>query len=101
MGVSRSRCLSLRLPPPHRVGVVAVKPDVRKLRQAVTDDMWDHFPCEGPNADWFIATVEEPMLDLICHYEGHVVSDDMCMKPEHRFCTTCNKMTPNEPVTEL
>ena len=74
--------------------------DTHRLCRAVSDDVWDHFDLnDTPNADWFIENVEVPLLALVCHYEGHIVVDDMCMRPEHRYCARCSQALPNAAVT--
>jgi hypothetical protein len=73
--------------------------DSRRLRFAVTDYVWDHFDInDDANVEWFVEHIERPLLALICHYEGHVVVNDQCNKPEHRYCAVCNAPMPNEPT---
>lgn len=40
----------------------------------------------------------EEMMRMLCKYAGHVIEDDMCGKPEHRFCIEC---ATRQPYAEL
>lgn len=74
--------------------------NTRQLLQAVTDDVWDVYDVDDEaKATWFIAHVEEPVRALICQHDGHVVVNDQCMIPEHRYCVVCAKGMPNEPIS--
>ena len=75
------------------------KPDTRKLLWAVTDDVWEHFDIDdSPNVEWFIEHIEEPFKAMLCYYEGHVVDDDQCMIPGHRYCVICGEGKPNGEI---
>lgn len=53
--------------------------------------------------EWWWDTCPEWMANLFghlphrlaCWVVGHLVIDDQCNKPEHRYCVWCNKATPN------
>lgn len=34
---------------------------------------------------------EDKFCELICEYRGHDLVPDQCMKPEHYYCTMCNR----------
>ncbi len=32
---------------------------------------------------------EDAFAEIVCEWKGHNLINDMCMKPEHDFCTMC------------
>lgn len=77
--------------------------DTRQLLWDVTDNIYDRLGgISGMDDDllnWLIEHIEEPVQRLICQAQGHVIVDDQCDRPEHRYCVTCGLQTPNEPVS--
>lgn len=51
---------------------------------------------------WFVDQdgVELCWRYTYCAINGHDVTDDQCMRPEHRFCSVCTKRTPHEEIKE-
>lgn len=74
------------------------------LRRWFYFDHVERFDFEDENqmADEDYEVLEESydkIMGILCKYAGHVVEDDMCGKPEHRFCIECTKQQPNAEVT--
>lgn len=54
--------------------------------------IWDDAPEEDEEAN-------HRLLKKLCEFrEFHIVIDDHCGKPEHRYCLICETPQPNEPI---
>lgn len=80
--------------------------ELRQLRFAVTDYVWDKLKEEGVLSnisddfwDWFDEVIEKPLMRLICDVEGHSPTRDMCGKPEHDYCAICQLSMPGAGFT--
>jgi hypothetical protein len=61
------------------------------VRHFVGDEVFDEkyeYPEDG-SADVTLDLIEEAVNNILCNTFGHEVIDDMCMIPEHRYCTYC------------
>ena len=54
------------------------------LGDTVMDDKYE-WPDDG-SADELLEEIEASVNAILCRYYGHQIEDDMCMKPEHRYC---------------
>jgi len=50
----------------------------------------DDYP-EDDSADAVVEEIEQFAKDRLCQEFGHVIYDDQCNIPEHRFCGWCNR----------
>lgn len=52
-----------------------------------------------PDKDWAFMP-SWGVINKFCRVmRAHVVTDDQCNKPEHRYCIACGRQTPNEEVS--
>jgi len=66
---------------------------VLAVREFVGDTVIDEkyeYPMDGSDDD-LLDEIQTAVNAIICGRYGHEIIDDMCMKPEHRFCSWCGR----------
>ncbi len=64
---------------------------IRRLYSFITDDIVDEalgYPMDGTDDD-VLDAIELAVNNVLCEHYGHEFVDDMCMKPEHKYCVWC------------
>jgi len=57
------------------------------------DDIFDQrwYPEDG-SADEIAGEIAAQANVILCREYGHEIADDMCRKPEHRYCLYCGRL---------
>jgi hypothetical protein len=67
-------------------------------KQSLYEKFYRWIQDESP--DWISNRVDESIFRPICWIKGHLVLDDSCRMPAHRYCLRCGKGTPDKEVVE-
>ena len=69
------------------------RPNLRQLSGDVQSRMYDQLggfeALTDEQVEWLDDHIEQPVLRLICLYEGHEIEDDHCGIRDHRYCVKC------------
>lgn len=63
------------------------------LVDGIIDDEFE-YPMDG-SQDFILDEIERVVNEVMCRQFGHEIEDDMCMKPEHRYCVWCRRREPD------
>lgn len=69
----------------------------RAIQEFITDTVLDddyEYPMDGSD-DELHDRIETAVNEVLCDTYGHEIIDDMCMKPEHRYCVHCKRLATN------
>lgn len=75
--------------------------EVRYTDSTFVDWLERHLPHGQADLAYAPSGVMDWAIELVCKaLRAHIVEDDQCGRPEHRYCTNCRTLRPNEPVAK-
>lgn len=70
---------------------------VTPLKRFLVDTIIDYLPLDGSD-DAITDKVTDGALAVVCAEYGHIVENDHCGIPDHRYCEVCGKSMSGVPL---